>query len=271
MHPKLSVILITWNSEHFVPSCLESVCQALQGISYELILVDNGSTDRTRELLAPYAALAQARFLPQPENLGVARARNIGLRQATGDYVWLLDIDTVVCREAVQAMLDYLDTHPDCGICGCQLHRADGEIQDSCRRFPSFRYKMLNVLQVLATRIPGNRRLQDCLSSWNASQFYHREMAGTDPFEVEYLIGACQMIRREVIGQVGLLDEHIFYGPEDADFCLRTWQEGWKVVYLPFVRFRHDYQKITNRRLCSRMSWVHTRALFYFFFKHRRF
>ena len=268
---KLSVIIITWNAERFVPACMQALCEAVAQIDHELILVDNGSTDRTRELLAPYIALPVTTYLPQDENLGVAKARNIGLKVAKGDYVWLLDVDTVLRPEALIGMLSFMDEHPDCGICGCKLHGSDDEVQESCRRLPSLRYKVLNVLEAVASRYPSAVHIRHRLSKWNASQFYHAEMQGDEAFEVEYLIGACQMIRREVVEQIGLLDEHIFYGPEDADFCLRASIKGWRIYYLPYVYFRHYYQKMTNKRLFSYMGWVHTKALFYFFWKYKRF
>lgn len=105
----------------------------------------------------------------------------------------------------------------------------------------------------------------------NEGQFYHAAMAGDNAFEVEYVIGACQLIRREVISDVGYLDDNIFYGPEDADYCLRARLAGWKIVYLPYVSFMHDYQQMTNKRLFSKMSFIHLKSLIYFFIKHKRF
>lgn len=268
---KLSIVLITWNSERFIPSCLQSLCQTVKDTDCEVIWVDNGSTDSTRQLMAPFVEQLGIVSLPQQENLGVAKARNIGLRKAQGEYVWLLDIDTVLQPGVLAYMLSFMETHPACGICGCKLHSADGEIQDSCRRLPSLRYKILNVLEVLASRLSFMACMRPRLAAWNRSQFYHEEMEGTEAFQVEYLIGACQLIRRKVIEQIGLLDERIFYGPEDADFCFRASKKGWQIYYLPSVSFRHDYQKITNRRIFSRMGWVHTKALFYFFWKYKRF
>ncbi|MCD7710481.1 MAG: glycosyltransferase family 2 protein [Porphyromonadaceae bacterium] len=264
---ELSVVLITWNSESYVTACLDSLWTATEGVEREILLVDNGSTDATRELLQPYIARKEVRYFPQPKNLGVAKARNIGLREARGKYIWLLDIDTVVNREAFTAMRDYLERDALCGICGCMLKNAAGEVQESCRRYPTFRYKLYNVGESLC----GKWRLGRRFNRKNQSQFYHREMASGRPFYVEYIIGANQLIRREVIEQVGYLDERIFYGPEDADFCLRANAAGWRVAYLPEVSFLHAYQRLTDKRLFSRMAWLHTKALLYFFRKHRMF
>lgn len=267
---ELSIILITWNSERFISNCLASVFESSKHISREIILVDNGSTDATRHLIEHYTQFSEFTFIPKDKNSGVAKARNIGIQQAKGKYIWLLDIDTVVNQEAITALLNYIKMNKDCGICGCKLMNSRNEIQDSCRKYPSFRYKMLNVLGSILTKCNLAKDLKERVDSLNRTQFYRKQMDGTAPFEVEYIIGACQLIRKEVIEQVGLLDEQIFYGPEDADFCLKSSEKGWKIVYLPAVSFLHEYQQITSKRLFSYMSWIHTKALFYFFWKHKR-
>ena len=259
---ELSVVLISWNSERYVADCLDALVTACEGLERELIWVDNGSTDRTRAILESYLSRENILLIPLTQNLGVARARNLGIQRSTGKMVLLLDVDTRITREALRAMIDYLAYHPDCGMCGCKLYDEQGDVQMSCRRYPSLRYKIFNVLE----------RFTD--AAWvrelNRSQFYAERMAGDTPFEVEYIIGACQLIRRELIERIGLLDGHIFYGPEDADFCLRANKAGWKVCYLPNVSFLHAYQRMTGKRLFSRMSWIHVKSLVYFFFKHLR-
>lgn len=259
---ELSVVLISWNSERYVADCLDALVSATVGLEREVVWVDNGSTDRTREILEPYLSRENILLIPLTQNLGVARARNLGIQRSTGKMVLLLDVDTRITREALRAMIEYLTYHPDCGLCGCKLFDERGDVQMSCRRYPSLRYKLYNVLE----------RFTD--ANWvresNRSQFYAERMAGNEPFEVEYLIGACQLIRRELFERIGLLDGRIFYGPEDADFCLRANEAGWKVCYLPNVSFLHAYQRMTGKRLFSRMSWIHIKSLFYFFFKHLR-
>ena len=228
---ELSVVIISWNSRRYVQPCLDALFRATEGIEWELVWVDNGSTDQTKALLEPYLARVRSLLIPLTQNLGVARARNLGIQRSSGRLVLLLDVDTQLTAEALRAMMADLKAHPDCGLCGCKLIDAASEVQMSCRRYPS---------------------------------------AGERPFEVEYLIGACQLIRRELFERIGLLDGRIFFGPEDADFCLRAHQAGWSVRYLPGVSFRHDYQRTTGKRLFSRQGWMHIRSLFYFYFKHLR-
>lgn len=267
---KLSVILITWNAERYVDPCLKSLLSAVDGLDYEILLVDNGSSDETRLRLDPFKTNKRLHFFAVDENLGVAKARNIGLRAAKGDRIWILDIDTVVNQEALIGMLDYMRRSPECGICGCKLVHTSGEVQDSCRRFPFLRYKIVNVLSAYSKNHSFPKGWKNKLEELNRLQFYKEERLKNEPFEVDYLIGACQMIRREVVEKVGELDENIFYGPEDADYCLRTNRAGWKICYLPYVSFIHDYQRATNRNMFTGLGAKHLKALLYFWWKYKR-
>ncbi len=266
---ELSIILLTWNSELYFLNCINSVLESTSGFDCEIIIVDNGSTDSTVDMIRSYVQSDHIIFISNDKNEGVAKARNIGISLAKGNLIWLLDIDTVVNKEAISAMMTFMATNENCGLCACKLMNSFGEIQDSCRKYPSFRFKFYNVLSAVFRKFSFTKQFKKKIDKLNDSQFYREQMAGIKPFSVEYVIGACQLIRKEVIEQVGLLDENIFYGPEDADFCFRVHQKGWDIFYLPAVSFIHEYQQMTNKRLFSRMSIVHTKALFYYFWKHR--
>ena len=267
MKQVLSTVIITWNAAKYVKRCFDSLFAATAGMDSEIIVVDNGSTDDTLNLINQYCNRGNVQVERLEKNTGVAHARNVGIRKCKGDYVWILDIDTEVNKAALDAMLGYMDSNPDCGLCGCKLINADGEVQESCRKFPALKYKVLNVLSTFAANMKL-QKLGKCINSANEKQFYHSLMAGSEPGEVEYVIGACQVVRREAFETVGLLDDKIFYGPEDADFCLRLSQAGMKVVYIPSVSILHDYQRMTNKKLFSRMSFLHFKALCYYWWKH---
>ncbi|MDH6358879.1 glycosyltransferase family 2 protein [Parabacteroides sp. PF5-9] len=266
----LSIVILTWNSERYLRNCLEAVIASTVDLSdYEIIIVDNGSTDATLQLIHLYQDKMDSLILLQNQvNLGVAKARNQGIKQARGEYIWLLDVDTVINKAALSALFLFMHEHPHCGVCGCKLMNSEGEVQHSCRRYPWFRYKLYNVF----CRILPNKGVLSAfwekVNQLSRKQFYLAQMDGKVPFSVEYLIGACQFIRKEVFTAIGLLDEQIFYGPEDADFCLRANEAGWEVCYLPQVSFIHEYQRMTNKHLFSKMSWRHIKALFYFYRKH---
>ena len=247
---KVSYIIITWNGLSFMQGLLASMSKQLQRDDIEVLIVDNHSTDGTLEFLSrEYPSLHP---ICLPENKGVAYARNIALKQAKGRYLFIVDNDIRITDEAVEGMEHYLDSHPDVGICGCRLLSADGEVQDSCKPYPGIRAKLRSVLRP------------------NAPSVYRKQMQGTEPFEPVYLIGACQMIRREVYEAIGVLDEVIFYGPEDCDYCLRARQNGWRVMYVPTLTMVHYCQRRTHANPFTRLGWRHLKALFYFYWKYKK-
>lgn len=221
----------------------------------EVIVVDNGSTDGTPEWVQ--ARFPRATLVRNERNRGVAPARNQGLRIAGGKYCLLLDVDTVLGDGALSALVGFLDANSSAGLVGPKLVDPDGRLQFTCRRFPT-------VLSKVARRAPGR---------WSGALLEEEEFRRWDhgsPAAVDYVIGACQLLRRSALDEVGLLDERIFYGPEDVDLCLRMWEHGWQVWYVPGASVIHWEQRVT-RRLPSLLAIRHMVALGYFFAKHRYF
>lgn len=253
--PMVSVILLTWNSRDHVKACLDSVLRGAGAGELEVLVVDNGSTDGTLACLESYGGAL--RIFRNRVNRGVARARNQGLREAAGELLLLLDIDTVVPDSAIDRLKHFMDTHPDVGVCGPKLIYPDGSIQNNCRRFPLITTKLLRGVDTEWAR------------AWLREERYETEHARNLPFDADYLVGACQMIRRAALERVGFLDENIFYGPEDVDFCLRMHLNGWRVVCVPDITVVHDAQRVTRRRRVSRLTSRHLQGLLYFFCKHR--
>lgn len=248
---KISYIIITWNGLHFLRELLTSMQHQLERKDVEVVLVDNHSTDGTLDYLHDHYPALQPICLP--ENKGVAYARNIALKQAKGQYLFIVDNDIRLTDEAVSGMEQYMDIHPEVGICGCKLVSPTGEVQESCKMYPSLRVKLRSLV---------NRPMP--------STYYRQLIQGTQPFEPVYLIGACQMIRREVYESIGPLDENIFYGPEDCDYCLRTRKAGWKIIYLPTITMIHRWQRTTHTKPFSRLGLLHLKALLYFYWKYKK-
>ncbi len=248
----VSIIILTWNSERQIGSCLASLSRGLAEFPYEVIVVDNGSQDQTRAIIKDVRPDAQ--LLCYPENHGVTLTRNHGIRVAGGDYIIILDDDTVVQPGALDCLIRYLEDHPGAGLCGPKLIGVDGELQLSCRYFPT-------LLDKLARRLPSplaqyvNRKIE--MADWD-----HRTTR-----RVDYVIGACQAIRRRALEDAGLFDERIFYAPEDVDICLRLQLAGWSVVYNPEAVVMHEERRIT-RSMSSPLFWKHVQGLCYFFWKH---
>ncbi|MDR2764731.1 MAG: glycosyltransferase family 2 protein [Tannerella sp.] len=258
---RLSAVIIGHNSWHYLERNLASLCFLLSDSQAEIIYVDNASTDATlREIRRLYP---QITVLENGRNAGISIARNRGIRAASGEYVWLLDSDTEASETSLAAMLSFMDEHPEAGLCGCKMYGQDGRVQNSCRRFPTIGGKLQTAFRILARRLRGK-------ASFSGTQDKRYDVNAARPFEVDYLIGACQLFRRTAQEKIGLLDEHIFYGPEDADFCLRMKQAGYKVFYLPHVSMLHAYQRASSHRIFSKINVHHLLGLTYYFLKHVR-
>ena len=252
----LSVVIISWRMRDLLERMLTTMTEYVQGISYEVICIDNGSEDGTAEMVE--SRFPHVRLLRNPQNLGVAPARNQGLPLARGEFVAILDADLEFVEDSLTPIVQFLRSHPKVGMAGCRLVFPDGTTQYNAKRFPSF-------WALASRRVPQAR----CLDGGRA--LAHHEMHDWDrkeDREVDYLIGTCQVFRRTILEQVGLLDDQIFYGPEDIDFCLRVRRAGWQIWWLAGVRIIHHEQRITRQRLFNRITFRHFLGLGYFFRKH---
>lgn len=248
----ISVVILTCNQRALTLRCLESIRELVTLSQFghnQIILVDNGSTDGT--LADVTASFPQVMTVALGENRGVAAGRNAGLAVASGRNLMILDNDTIASPATIKAMSDYLDTHSDVGLVSPRLISPQGEVQTSFKPYPGLGVKLRNVIMP--------RR---------STSFAHE--VPDLPFEPFYTIGAAQMFPRSVYAQAGPLDERIFFGPEDADFCMAVRGLGFRVVYDPSVTIVHDWQRATTRRLMSRGAMLHARALIHFWIKHRR-
>lgn len=246
----LYIILITYNQSAITQRCLNSLSKLLK-LGTHCTIVDNGSSDST---IADIKALhlPNINIIGSRNNLGVARARNIALKALPKkcEYILILDNDTIVNPEAIDSMMQYMDEHPDTGLIGPRLTSPDGITQHSFLPFPGIGEKIRNLLSK-SNNIVANIPQQ--------------------PFEPFYVIGACQMIRRDIVDKVGLLDESIFFGPEDADYCMRVRQVGFRIIYLPSAVIIHDWQQTSRHHPFSPLALKHIRGLLHFYMRHKRF
>ena len=247
--PQLSIIILTYDHLDDTRRCLESLRPIMEQGETEVIVIDNASTDGTPQFIAQH--YPEIRLTVNDTNRGVAAARNQGFAQARADTLFIIDNDTIVNERAVRGMMQYLQSHPDVGLCACRMTDTEGNVQRSFRPFPGLKGKVLSLLGL---------RLA-------AEKFRADDEGAIEPY---YVIGACQMIRREAFEQVGQLDEAIFYGPEDADFCHRLRQAGWKVKYLPQYSIIHTYYRRTRRNPFSWLGIKHIRGLLHFYSKYGR-
>ena len=223
----LSIVIVNWNTQHVIVGCLESVLANLGELSAEVIVIDNASTDDSVQVIAE--RFPQVQLIANDANRGFAAANNQGMRIARGQYVLLLNPDTVVLDEVFEKTLDYARRHPDVGVVGCQVMESAQTVQRTCFRFPSPLNTLMWVSGALAwcprSRIAGRA----AYGPWNRQ----------DEREVEVVSGMYMLVRRAAIEQVGLMDEAYFVFAEEADWCYRFRNAGWRCVFAPVGRIMH--------------------------------
>lgn len=253
----LEILIITWDCRNDLKRCLDSIYRFPPRDSFIVTVIDNGSKDGTVAMLRH--KFPQVELVLNSQNRGVAPARNQGLAKTEAEFIMSLDADTEVPEGALQTLLDEIRRRPQAGVIGAQLFYSDGSPQPSCKRIPHLLAPFLNRM----TGLPGVKRSR----IWRNHMM--EDWAHDHPHPVDYVIGANQLIRTKALREVGLLDENIFYGPEDIDFCVRMWLRGWEVWYIPQVRIIHHHARRTKRNPFSRLAWLHLRGLLYFFRKYR--
>jgi len=210
----VSIIIVNWNTRDLVTQCLQSVYDSIAKLNFEIILVDNASTDDTVETV--HCKFPQVRLIENTENVGFARANNEAIRISHGRYVLLLNSDTIVQVNALDALVCFADRHPEAGIVGCRLLNTNGSVQPSWAQFPTVWSEILG----------QNFR------KW-------RPLADGSAYDVDWVGGACLLARREAIDEIGLLDEGFFMYSEETDWCYRMVKLGWRVYYFPGAEVIH--------------------------------
>ncbi len=257
----LSIVIVNYNTRDRLLECLASLqadgMPAENGSpSSEVFVVDNASQDGSADAVA--AAFPQVTLLRAPRNGGYAFGNNLALRRARGRYNLLLNPDTLVPPGALATLVRYMDKHPEVGICGPRLVRPDGSLDLACRRsFPT--------LAIAFYRLVGLSRLFP-----RSRRFGRYNLTYLDPSqeaEVDSVVGACMLVRRAAIDQVGLLDETFFLYGEDLDWAFRIRQRGWKVQYVPQATVIH-HKGEASRQQSTAMTLAFYDAMRIFYHKH---
>lgn len=216
----LSVIVVNWNAGEALLTCLESIAAGAGGMAYEILVVDNDSSDGSAQMVDTH--FPDVTLIRNRDNVGFARANNQGIAVGQGRYVLLLNPDTIVLGTALGKLVGFLDAQPGVGIVGPKILTPGGQIDFRCaRRLPTLASELFEKT-TLSQRWPHSQLFGfGLMGHWD-----HR-----DSREVEALSGACMMIKRQVIEQVGLLDEDFHMYGEDIEFCDRVKRAGWQVFY----------------------------------------
>jgi len=247
---ELSIVVVNWNVRDLLRRCLASIFAAgLTGV--EVIVVDNASTDGSPDAIR--AEFPQVTLIANGDNRGFPAANNQGLAAARARFVMTLNPDTEIAADALARMIAYLDTHPDVGALGPQLLNSDGSIQSSRRRFPT-----------LATALFESTWLQGIAPRGVLRHYYVDDRPAGVKQEVDWLTGACIVLRREVLEAVGGLDEGFFMYSEELDWCRRIKSAGWKIVYLPEAKVIHHAGKSSEQAVAARHIHFQTGKVRYF-------
>lgn len=223
----LSIIIVSWNACGFLRDCLASIRQSGGPGIREVIVVDNASTDGSADMVA--AHFPEVTLIRSDENLGFARANNLGLKQAAGSLLALINSDVVIHPGSLQRLAAFLESHRDVGLVGPKVLGADNQLQRTCKRLPT-------VWNTFCQSVALHKAFPRCaLVSGREMTHWDQE----DTAVVEVLAGCFWMARRQAVEKVGDLDERFFFYAEDVDWCKRFWDAGWKVVFVSEVTTTH--------------------------------
>ena len=259
---KLSVIIVNYNVKYYLDQCIRSVLRAFVWMNTpaEIIVVDNHSADGSVDYLEkryPQMLYPMVRFVRSAHNLGFARANNIAIRQSRGEYVLLLNPDTIVGEDALKASVDFMDAHEDAGAVGVRMLGAQGRrAMESRRGLPT---PMVSFFKMLGfcNRWPHHRLF---------GKYYMGYLPWDEPCQIEVVSGAYCMLRRKALDEVGLLDEDFFMYGEDIDLSYRVLKGGYHNYYLP-VDILH-YKGESTQKSSFRYVHVFYEAMLIFFRKH---
>ena len=230
------MIIVNWNTKELLRNCLTSIYQRTGDIDYEVIVVDNASTDGSTEMVKN--DFQQVTLIENPENRGFATANNQGIAIAKGRYVLLLNSDTVVLDNSIANTVSFTDSHPQAGVIGCRVLNPDGTVQPTCFMFPSI-LNMLLSSTYLYKLFPKSRFFgRERMTWWDRS----------DVREVDVVTGCFMLVRREAIEQVGVMDERFFMYGEETDWCYRFKKKGWKVMFAPVGQIIHFGGQSTSQK-----------------------
>lgn len=252
---KLSVIIVNYNVKHYLYQCLSSVKVATSNLDADIWVVDNNSSDGSMDFLKPL--FPEVHFIENKNNVGFSVANNQAIRQSQGDYVLLLNPDTIATTSAIVESVKWLDEHDDAGCVGVALYNSCGQFAPESRRGVPTPLVSFCKMSGLAKVFPKNRII---------GRYYMQYLDREKPAQIEILSGAYMMLRRKALDEIGLLDETFFMYGEDIDLSYRLLNGGWKNYYLPYpiIHYKGESEHPSTFRYVN----VFHKAMIVFYDKH---
>ncbi|HET6459733.1 MAG TPA: glycosyltransferase family 2 protein [Syntrophales bacterium] len=250
----ISIIIVNWNTGALLQTCLESISKTARDISYEVIVVDNASEDGSVTMLKE--KYPDVRLIENKENRGFGAANNQAMRIMTGRYALLLNTDTILTENAVRELYTFMENHPDAAMACGQLRNADGSKQNSIANFPDLLTLLTNT-SLLEYVFPG--------------RYPSKRYSYDKPIEVDSCIGACLLVRKKAIDEVGMFDERYFFFFEETDWAYQMRRSGWRVFHVPTAFIYHMQGRSIGRDIRSRIEFYRSRYQFFEKWKSRSY
>jgi GT2 family glycosyltransferase len=228
----LSIIIVNFNTKEFLKKCILSIKESVKEVSYEVIIVDNASTDDSQsEISNLRSQISNLKIILNNKNLGFSKANNLGIKASQNSrYVLFLNPDTIMQKRTIEEMIEFMDNHKDVGAATCKLMMLNGEIDDASHRgFPT-PWNSFSHFSGLSKIFPKSKIFTGYNLGWKDLNKTH---------EIDVLAGAFMLVRRTAGEKAKWWDEDYFFYGEDIDFCFMLKQNGWKIYYIPDVFITH--------------------------------
>lgn len=258
----ISFIITPWNCRDLLQATLKSIFDSQTKFTYEAIVYDHGSTDGTLEMVEK--DFPQVKLI-RGGDVGFAAANNEGIKLSSGRYVTLLNADTELSPDTIETMVSFMDANPKVGIStGKVVLAVNGKLDKACRRSFPTPWVSFSKFSGLATLFPKSK----LFNSYNL-EFMNED----ESYQIDSCVGAFELIRRETMNQIGLLDDTFYMYGEDIDWCYRAKQAGWEVWYYPKTTILHykgylSGKQTKKKRHNPRPIWEFHRAMILFYYKH---
>ncbi len=252
----LSIIIVNYNVKEFLQNLIHSIEKASTNITKEIIVIDNASDDGSVEFLKE--KFPQVKLIVNQKNLGFGKANNIGLKQATGKYILLINPDTIVAEDTFEKMIQFFETNKNVGLAGCKILNPDGTLQLACRRSFPGPWTSFTKVTGLSSLFPKSK----LFARYNLTYLDENQS-----YEVDAISGSFMMMRREVYRKVGGFDEQFFMYGEDLDLCYRVQKAGFKIYYVHTTQIIH-YKGESTKRSSLDETKVFYNAMHLFVKKH---
>lgn len=260
----LSIVILNYNSKDYLLPALLGIAENTSDLAYEVIIVDNHSTDSSADYIRSkiLPRFENARLMVATSNRGYAAGNNLGIREARGKYVAIMNPDIVIWDNALQKILQFMEENPRLGLAGPKLVLPDGGLQYFCYRFP--RPAVLIYRRTPLGRLKAGQR---AITEYLMTDWDH-----DDSRPVDWLQGSFLVARRSALAEIGLMDERFFLFLEDTDWCRRFWLSGWQVWYYAGSEVVHYHNRASDtgkfyKSLFNKMTWIHLFSAWRYFRK----